>query len=239
MSNCPWVICIDGQDFIWETDRLFGGIKFNFIFNYLDDLLVYSRTWEGHVGNLREIFSRLQDASFTLNTVKLVQGVGEMSFLGHMLSVAGIRVISGRVRVIQDFPPPKKVKQVRSFLGMAAFYCHFTPNLSRSSEPLNSMKRKNAEFVCGSRNRTLMELITPSARPPLSKFLISHENKFYIVMPPISEYRVCWTKKWMGSWYPSPSLVASLLLSRGNIQSMRKNVSPSFWDVRTSATSWT
>jgi hypothetical protein len=102
--------------------------------------------------------SRLHDAGFTLNPAKLLLGVEEISFLGHVLSVAGIRVNPERVRVIQNFPPPKNLKQVRQFLGMAALYC-FIPNFSHISEPLNSLKPKNGTFLWGGEQQNAFDAI--------------------------------------------------------------------------------
>lgn len=143
----PMGICVGGQILSREVDRIFGDIKFKFLFNYLDDLLVYSSTWAEHIRHLKEVFSRLQIAGFTLNPAKVVLGVQEISFLGHLLSATGIRVNPERVSVIKGFPLPRNLKQVRRFLGMAAFYSRFIPDFSRLSEPLNALKRKNAKFV--------------------------------------------------------------------------------------------
>lgn len=80
-----------------EVDRLFRDIKYKFEFCYLDDLLVYSKTREDHVSHLGQVSSRLKDAGFTLYPEKVVLGVEESRFLGHVLSVAGLLVNPERV----------------------------------------------------------------------------------------------------------------------------------------------
>jgi hypothetical protein len=82
-----------------------------------------------------------------LNPAKLVLGVEEVSFLGHALSFAGIRVNPEKVRVIKNFPPAKESETGSAYFGMSVFYCRFIPNFSRISEPLNSSNSKNATFL--------------------------------------------------------------------------------------------
>jgi hypothetical protein len=70
----------------------------------------------------------------------------EIPFLGHLLSAEGIWILPERVEVITSFPPPKNLKAVRRFLGMAGFYGRFIPHFSHIAEPLHALKRKNAHF---------------------------------------------------------------------------------------------
>jgi hypothetical protein len=184
-------VCICGLILSREVDGLFVDIKFKFLISYLLDLLVYSKTLEDHVRHLPEVFSRIQDAGFTLNPVKLVLVVEEVSFSGPVLSVAGIPVNPERVRVIHKFPSPKILKQVRRFLGMNAFYCRLIPNVSRISEPLNSLKCKSATFLWGGEQQKLLM----QSRPPfvwlrLFKFQILGESSFCSAMLLISRFRV-------------------------------------------------
>jgi hypothetical protein len=53
------------------VDSLFGDLKHSFVYNFMDDLVVYSSSFEEHLGHLREVFSRLERAGFTLNREKL------------------------------------------------------------------------------------------------------------------------------------------------------------------------
>ena len=75
------------------VDNLFSDLKGNYVFNYLDDLVIYSATVSEHKKHLREVLTKLQTAGFTLNKEEVVLGASEIKYLGHYLSARGIRVI--------------------------------------------------------------------------------------------------------------------------------------------------
>ena len=97
------------------------------MFNYMDDLVIYSPTVTEHKENLREVLNRLQTAGFTLNK-KVVLGASEIKYLGHYLSAREIRVIPERVEVIKQFPHPWNLRILRRFIGMVGFYARFIPD---------------------------------------------------------------------------------------------------------------
>jgi hypothetical protein len=108
----------------------------------MDDLLVYSRSMEEHIGHLSEVFRRLEEAGFTLNRDKVHLAQSEIKFLGHSLSADGIKILPERVEAICQFPPPKNLKAVRRFLGMVGCYGNFVKKFSQLAEPLHALKRK-------------------------------------------------------------------------------------------------
>jgi hypothetical protein len=118
--------------------------------------------------HLREVFTRLQKAGFTLNPNKLRLAQREIPFLGHLLSAELIRIIPERVEVITSFPSPKILKAVRRFLRMAGFYGRFIPRFSHIAEPLDALKRKNARFEWSdSHQAAFHQLKKALATPPV------------------------------------------------------------------------
>jgi hypothetical protein len=77
-------ISVGAQVLSTEVDRLFGDLKLICVFNYANDLLVYTRSIEEHVTHLRKVFGRLQRAGFTLNKDKITLGASKVKFLGHV-----------------------------------------------------------------------------------------------------------------------------------------------------------
>jgi len=88
------------------------------VFNFLDDLVVYSRSAAEHEGHVREVLRRLQSAGFTLNPDKVMFGVAEIKYLGHVLSSRGIKVLPDRVTAIKNYPRPSNLRALRRFLSM-------------------------------------------------------------------------------------------------------------------------
>jgi transposase InsO family protein len=146
-TKLPMGISVGCQVLSRAVDSLFGDLKHKFVYNFMDDLVVYSGSYTEHLEYLREIFARLEKAGFMLNRDKLHLAQQEISFLGHSVSAQGIKVLGERVEAIRDFPPPKNLKAVRRFLGMVGFYARSIDRFSQVAEPLHLLKRKNVKFV--------------------------------------------------------------------------------------------
>ncbi|KAJ4430232.1 hypothetical protein ANN_22444 [Periplaneta americana] len=120
-NKLPMGIAVGSQILSREIDCLFGDIKCKYVFNYADNLLIYSPMREEHECYLKEVFNRLQQADITLNKEKITLGAVEIKFLGHQLSARGI----GTDPMYGQFPRPTNVKQVCRFVGMARFYSKY------------------------------------------------------------------------------------------------------------------
>jgi transposase InsO family protein len=167
-TKLPMGISVGCQVLSRVVDTLFGDLKCRFVYNFMDDLVVYSRSYEEHLEHLKEVFTRLQNAGFTLNQDKLRLAQKEIPFLGHLLSADGIRILPERVEAITSFPPPKNLKAVRRFLGMAGFYGRFIPRFSHIAEPLHALKRKNARFEWADPHQAaFLQLKQALATPPV------------------------------------------------------------------------
>jgi hypothetical protein len=86
------------------------GRGLDFIFIYLDDILVASRTKEQHKAHLITLFDRLQQNGLVVNPAKCLFGVAEIDFLGHQVTPAGAAPLPSKVEAITAFPPPDIVE---------------------------------------------------------------------------------------------------------------------------------
>lgn len=105
---------------------------------YLDDLIVYTVTWEEHLQILEQMFTRLARASFTLNLAKCEFGKATVTYLGRRIREGQVRPVEAKVSAITECPMPTTRKALRSFLGMAGFCWNFSciafPLLSPKAE---------------------------------------------------------------------------------------------------------
>jgi hypothetical protein len=112
------------------------------VYHYLDDLVVYSESFEQHLQHVDEVLRRLRVTELTVNPEKIKLAVREISFLGHIVSPEGIRIDPEQTRAIRDFPPPKDIRGIAHFVGMAKFYRKFVANFAEIAEPLNTLRKK-------------------------------------------------------------------------------------------------
>jgi cleavage and polyadenylation specificity factor subunit 1 len=116
-------------------DTVLRGIDFVFI--YLDDVLVASVDEKEHLSHLETVFKLFSLNGLVLNQEKCILGVDEIQFLGHKVSAEGVKPVPEKVEAITDLPPPSTKLALQSFLGMANFYRRFLPNFADAIQPLN------------------------------------------------------------------------------------------------------
>ena len=115
----------------------------------IDDVLVHGSTKDGHNQNLDAVLKRMQEANLTLNEEKCQFCTTEVHFLGQIVDVSGVRPDPEKVAVIQNFPKPTCVGDIRQFLGMVNQLNKFTPNLADKTKPLNNLLVKKNQWVWG------------------------------------------------------------------------------------------
>ena len=97
---------------------------------YLDDILIYSDNITQHRKHVKEVLKRLQKAGLYAKTEKCEFHLNSIEYLGYVLSPYGLTMSDAKVKTIQEWPEPRKVKDIQSFLGFANFYRCFIFNYS-------------------------------------------------------------------------------------------------------------
>lgn len=128
-------------------------------FVYIDDIVVYSTSEQEHLNHLREVLQCLHKAGLTLNLQKCNLMQKSLKFLGHVLSVEGIKTDEDKVKAVNDFPVPKSLKEVQRFLGMAGWYQRFIPKFSEKVASLHALKKKGATWRWTEECQNSFELI--------------------------------------------------------------------------------
>jgi cleavage and polyadenylation specificity factor subunit 1 len=141
----PFGLMNAAQAFQRLMDRLFG--HFPFLFTYLDDHLIASRTLEEHMDHLSQFFSVLQDNGLTINPAKCTFAATSVKFLGHMVSETGLIPLPRHVAAVENFPPPQDLKQLQRFLGLINFYRRFLPSVAQTLKPLTDLLRGNPKAL--------------------------------------------------------------------------------------------
>lgn len=124
------------QTFQHFIDHVLHGL--DFVYAYIDDVLIASSTNQEHIDHLRQVFTQFDEYGIVINPQKCVLGVHQLQFLGHSVSKNGISPLNAKVKVIRDFPTPTSQRQLRKFLGLVNFYHRFIPHCAQILQPLNS-----------------------------------------------------------------------------------------------------
>jgi hypothetical protein len=126
---------------------------------YIDDILVYSKSMEEHASHLAQVLELLRQAKLYCKWSKCAFGKAETPFLGHLIGQDGVRVDPKKVAVLQKWPPPQSVEQVRSFLGLATYFRKFIPQFASIAHPLHQLTRKGATWNWSADCQTAFETL--------------------------------------------------------------------------------
>ena len=138
----PFGMINSGATFVRMMDKVLEGFD-EFADSFIDDIGIFSDTWEFHVEHLRAVFQSLREAKLVAKPSKCFVGYGELEFLGHIAGSGNIKPVQDRVSAIRQFPVPVTKKQIRSFLGLIGFHRKFIPQFSDISVPLTDLTKKN------------------------------------------------------------------------------------------------
>jgi hypothetical protein len=118
-----------------------------FVVVYFDDILIYSRSLEQHLQQLREVLLALRREQLYANPKKCELLVSSVNFLGFIVSEKGLQVDPIKVVSILTWPAPRSLTEARSFHGLASFYRRFIRNFSTIMAPFMDCMKRSGAFV--------------------------------------------------------------------------------------------
>jgi len=112
----------------------------------MDDILIFSDTFENHLIDVEAVLSQITDSGLTLKPSKCFFCMPGVSFLGYYIDGSGIHMQAEKVESIVNFPDPTNLTEARSFKGLAGFYSHFIPKFCSIVKPITNLFRKDVPF---------------------------------------------------------------------------------------------
>jgi transposase InsO family protein len=138
-------------------DEVLAGLKWTTCLVYLDDIIVFGRTFEEHLQRLREVLLRIREAGFRLKRSKCHFAQTKINYLGHVVSAKGIQPDPEKVQAVRCFPRPTNVRGVKGFIGLSSYYRKFIPKYSERAEPLRRLEKKGVPFIWGPEQEAAFE----------------------------------------------------------------------------------
>ena len=118
----------------------------NFTLAYLDDVIIFSETAEGHLKHTHIVLTRLKQSNLKLKKSKCAFLKKELHYLGHLFATGGIKPQTEKIKAISEAKPPTIQKGVSEFLGMVGYYRKFISRFADAARPVTKLKRKDAKF---------------------------------------------------------------------------------------------
>ena len=132
--------------FMALMNRVFFDQLDKFVVVFIDDILVYSKTLEEHTVHLRIVLETLRRHQFYAKLSKCEFWMEQVAFLGHVLTGDGLSVDSEKVVKVKEWPIPRNVSEIRSFMGLAGYYRRFIQDFSKIATPITRLTGKDVKF---------------------------------------------------------------------------------------------
>ena len=177
----PFGLCNSPATFQRLIERCIGDLNLRFCLIYLDDIIIYSSTFEEHLERLEAVFEILEQHNLKLKASRCEFFKTKVSYLGHVVSKAGVETESEKIESLKSWLIPKNVKDVRAFLGFTGYYRRFIKNYASIARPLNDLlvghctndtkkgkksKGKSAPFVWVERKQTAFDSLIEKLTSP-------------------------------------------------------------------------
>ena len=118
----------------------------NFCVNYIDDILVFSETFDDHIKHIKSLLDAIRSEGFRLKFLKCKFAAPSVTYLGHIIEKNTVRPLQDNLVSIRDFPRPTTRKHIRQFLGKINFYNKYIPNSAKKLSIFHDLLRKNVPF---------------------------------------------------------------------------------------------
>ncbi|KAL5011228.1 hypothetical protein ScPMuIL_011687, partial [Solemya velum] len=142
----PFGLCNAPSSFERLMERVLSGLHWKICLIYIDDIIIYSQTFDQHMDRIQQVLDCLHEAGLKLKPQKCHLFKTEVLYLGFIVSNAGVKTDPDKIERIRSWPTPCNITDVRSFLGLCCYYRKFVDNFSDIAVPLYNLTKKNTRF---------------------------------------------------------------------------------------------
>ena len=113
---------------------------------YLDDILIFSRTWNAHMQQVRQVLQILRDNKLQVKEKKSDFTQSSVPYLGFVVNSEGIQPDPNRIKELKQWPLPCSVSELKKFIGGINFYHKFILHFSQIARPLHQLSNSTSTF---------------------------------------------------------------------------------------------
>uniref|UniRef100_A0A5S6QFV4 RNA-directed DNA polymerase n=1 Tax=Trichuris muris TaxID=70415 RepID=A0A5S6QFV4_TRIMR len=128
-------------------EQVLSGLNWKCCVAYLDEVIIFARNYEEHLYRLREVLGRLRKAGLKARPNKCKFFRKEIKYLGHLVTEDGVSPDPELTDKIVNYPEPKCLEELRSFVGLASYYRKFVSGFANIAKPLHQLSEKGVPFI--------------------------------------------------------------------------------------------
>ena len=142
----PFGLSNAGACFSQLMDQVLLGMSYRCALAYLDDVIVWSSSFEQHLKDVEAVLERLELAGLKARPEKCNFFVKEVQLLGHIVTPAGVKPDPLKTKAVEEWPRPENAKELVSFLAFCNFYRRFVKSFSVMAHPLQKLTHDGVEW---------------------------------------------------------------------------------------------
>jgi hypothetical protein len=139
--------------FMCLMNNVLNKILDKFVLVFIDDILIYSKNIEEHEEHLRLVLQVLREHQLYAKFSKCKFFQKQVHYLGHVISKERVAVDPDKIRSIMEWPTPKDVHNIRSFMGLARYYRRLIKWFSKIGCPITTLQKKWVKFMLSAFSR--------------------------------------------------------------------------------------
>ena len=182
----PFGLCNAPATFQRLMECVLAGLQWHNCLLYIDDVIVFSQDFDSHLERLTDVINRIGNAGLKLTPKKCHLFKKEVEFLGHIVSSDGVSTNPEKVRIVQEWPVPENISQLKSFLGLCSYYRRFVQNFSSIARPLNRLAEHGIPFIWDETCQSSFdELKAALTSPPILAYPNSIQKLLFWTLMPV------------------------------------------------------